>query len=108
MNPRKLITDRGLAPTGPNGTYRRRDYLRGAGVSTGISLVLVGALVLLKLTVGESQSVVVPAATFVLGIGLLVSVGAAIALSICSLLNTSRPPLFADPLPPPRPDEAEE
>jgi hypothetical protein len=90
-------------PTGADGSYRRRDYFRGAALAVGVGIVLVGASMLLSPLLHKSDSVVLLIAEFILGIGVLVAMGAALTLVSYGMIKAKRPPAFADPTLPRRP-----
>lgn len=98
-----LLRPRGLTPTGSNGAYRRRDYLRGAVVSCGVGLVFASVLWLLSQGTGCNGSLFL-AAGFACGIGILAGVGAALIFFACALLGSKKPPQFADSTVPKVPD----
>jgi hypothetical protein len=62
---------------------------------------------LLMTVVGKSETAGFLALMFLLGIGILMATGAMFVFLVCGIVKPARPPLFADPSPPPRPDEDE-
>jgi len=91
-----LLKPYGLSPTGPEGTYRRRDYLRGAAIAVGIGLLAAAILVLSALAL-DAKSTTVLVLSFVLGIASAMAAASAIRFLVCAAFGVARPPLFADP-----------
>jgi hypothetical protein len=102
-----LSASRGLAPSGPNGSYRRRDYLRGASIALSISLGFAAALAGLAAIFGDG-SIIMAAVAFMVGIGILAALSAMLILLVYAALGVARPPGFADPVPPVREDEPDD
>lgn len=102
-----MLRTYGIAPTGPEGAYRRRDYLRGALGALCVVVVLFIALLLASAGLG-TNSRSMPWITFILGIGALVAGAAMLVLLAYATFGLSAPPSFADPTAPVREAEDED
>ena len=98
MDPALLRRPIGLKATGPGGQYTRLDYLRGAGISGGLAvLVFAAGLGAVAIAIEMDASPVLGGIGAVLAFIALVPAVASIVLAGCALFRPARPPAFADP-----------